>query len=719
MTSRPSAHSSPGLSFGIIAVLAVLMPVGPAVAGPPPSFQDSGQIFGTTKGHFGRCNAWADLDGNGLYDVITGGHGDGLLAYYQESPLQFRRVDAEIGLSQFDEPLYGILLLDFDRDGDKDIVLNQVGFGAVDGTPSLRYLRNNGSGQFGERTVEVGFSELDRGFGLAALDYDKDGWLDIYVVNHRSANALYRNLGDGSFEDATTNARVGGLNGRLGDSTGITTLDYDCDGWTDIFVTQRDEMSAEFPFGNNLLFHNQGDGTFEERAAVAGVAGFSHDFVVSSNDINNDGWPDLYVATFNFGPNGVPETDYRNRTYLNQGDGTFLDVSLGGGADYIGGCMGLALDDADNDGAPDLYVGNGGPFVPQIEDQIFYQGLGDGSFVERTDQAGLASDARGHGNTWLDVDRDGDLDLFASLGGHSLGSERNDILYLNQGPTGRSLEVSAQGIDCTEEGLGVVVEAHAGASTWRREIRATAGFDSMRPPAAWFGLAQIAQLDSLILRWPCGRRSRLLDVATDDHVVVVEPSGTVANFELRFSGQRIAGRGIRLAIAGTTDALYRPSLELSRSSPGSNWRRLRLEWRIDGQQLVASDPTAPADRELRYRVRARRGTSDSAAWITRETTVAPILSRGLWLRATPNPSAGRMQFVSSAVSGDAVLRIYDLRGRELRRLEFRDAEPSDGGLRWGWDGRDASGRPVARGAYVADLASDGRRVQRAVLRISP
>ena len=695
----------------------ILLPCSTALstADPPPVFQLAEQQFGT-KGHFGRAHAWADLDGNGLLDVLAGGHDDGLHAYYQESPLQFRLVDDEVGLANYNEPLYGILSLDFDRDGDNDIVLNQVGFGQPTSTPSLRFLRNVGNQGFVEQTAAVGFAEWAHGFGVAALDYDHDGWLDVYVVNHRSANALYRNLGDGRFENVTEAAGVDALNGRMGDSCGIATLDYDNDGWTDIFVPQRDQVSEEHPLGNNVLYHNQGDGTFVNRAVEAGVSGHSSAFAASAADLNNDGWTDLYVGTFNFGMNGYPETDYCNVTYLNQGDGTFVDVSMNGGAAYIGGTMGLAADDVDNDGAIDIYVGNGGPFELQIEEQIFYRGLGDGSFVEQTNAAGLYSLARGHGSSFLDLDGDGDLDLFTSLGGHTLSSLHHDYLYLNTGPVGRGLEVMARGADCPLEGVGVAVEVFATGLHRRREIDATGGFDSQRPPLAWFGLGNLAQLDSVVLSWPCGRRQLLRDVATNDHILVQEPLGRVAVLDFALLARRAANGSALLELTGDIAELSLSSVELSRRLESrSEWTLLPVAAQIQDENLSWTDPDAPLDRRVHYRLRARLGSG--SAWITREGELVAIQASPVRLSASPNPFQHAVALRAPFSQSDAQLKVYDARGRIVRTLGMDQAILEGANWLWNWNGRDDAGDHVARGVYLVALRGADQLVQSRIVKL--
>jgi len=290
-----------------------------------------------------------------------------------------------------------------------------------------------------DRPLHAGRPDKDHlldsaGFGAAWLDYDTDGWLDAYVVNGyrveggsvvtRGKNALYRNRGDGTFEDATDRAGVGGA-GHWG--CGVAVADYDADGHPDLFVTN---------FGPNALYRNRGDGTFENVAAAAGVEAPGWNTGAAFFDAEGDGDVDLFVAGYiehglddvlaarrgldwkgvervasgPFGLPGAPDHFFRSR-----GDGTFEDATREAGLEdrALAFGFGARAVDIDDDGDQDLYVAN------DSDPNYLYRNEGDGTFREIGLWAGAAMDAGGRAQAGMgvgagDVDGDGIVDLLVT-----------------------------------------------------------------------------------------------------------------------------------------------------------------------------------------------------------------------------------------------------------------------------------------------------------------
>jgi hypothetical protein len=686
----------------------------------PYFFESAGEIFGFVKEHRGRTHAWGDLDGDGLYDLVTGSDDKGLRAFLQLSPTEFERVDATNGLAQ-PAGVYAVLILDFDRDGDNDVFLNLGGFVDLGSESSTRLYRNgNVTGKFTDVTNSAGVSSRAPGFGLVAFDYDRDGWLDVYSVNHMAANVLFHNEQDGTFTDVTAQAGVGGFEGRLGRSTSAGAIDFDKDGWPDLFVAQRDETDATYERGNSLLLHNQGDGTFVNVAEQAGVQGWGNDFVVSVADFDNDTWPDLYVATHNLGPNGPPETDLPNRLYLNNHDGTYRDVTSSSGASYVGGCMGLAVGDHDSDGWPDIYVGTGGVFVQQIENQIFFWNRGNAIFVRATVATGLKDDARGHGSSFLDYDRDGDLDLYASLGGFTPEALRHDILYLNQGGSNHWLEIQLRGDDCNAEAVGATVTAFAGGQRWSRTVLASGGLDAQAVPHVWFGLGSMDTIDELQIRWPCGRLEMVETPTVDQHLVLQEGQQTVPAQALELRAARVTGGAVEIE-----GRLSYATYGLDETGGLELWRWQEQQQESQAMQVPARplemgsetftllDEFAPRDATLLYRVRWQlsRGVVVEA-----KVTVAATTERVFGLRSAPNPFRENVIIEADVDPGLPVrIVVYNVRGRRIRSAELWPGEQRR--LSWSWDGRDERGRVVAAGRYVVELQQSNRRVSTPLSRV--
>jgi hypothetical protein len=235
--------------------------------------------------------------------------------------------------------------------------------------------------------------------GVAVLDYDGDGRPDLFLPGG-DGNHLYRNRGDGTFEDVTERA---GVAGQEGEAVGALSFDYDNDGRPDLYVTYLDRP--------NLLYHNRGDGTFEEVGAKAGVALIDYCTSAAAVDYDRDGLPDLYVLVYghpSYGPNMAADNAPPNHLFHNNGDGTFTDVTKSSGAGNTGWGLAVESADLDGDGWPDLYVAN------DFGNHAYLHNNGDGTFTNVAKKAGVVDPGFGMGVAIDDYDGDGRLDLYVS-----------------------------------------------------------------------------------------------------------------------------------------------------------------------------------------------------------------------------------------------------------------------------------------------------------------
>lgn len=478
--------------------------------------------------------ALLDYDGDGRLDVYCVNSVGPNRLYRNVGEMLFEEVPRAAGAADADRYGMGAVASDFDNDGDPDLYVTNFGANVL--------FRNDG-GKF--VAVEAGVEDRRWSCGAAFVDFDRDGWLDLYVTNYvevaepdtmhcpaktgeslycgprrypRAMDGLFRNLGDGTFEDVSAAAGIEVVEGR---ALGVVTLDYDRDGWPDIYVAND--------LDPNFLFRNLGDGTFEEVGVLTGVS-HSEDGVeesgmgVAAADYDRDGWVDLFVTNY------LAET---NTLYHNEQDGFFLDESASsqlGPASLPWVGWGTEFFDYDLDGWLDVFVANGHTeSEPQLVDptttwpqpDFLYRNQGDGRFLDMTAEAAPSSQERrvGRGVAFGDLDDDGDTDLVIS---NQLGRAR---LWQNVGANGRPwIGVETAGTKSNRDGTGARIEVHTADGIQVRERQAGASYLSSNDPRLNFGVGAAGAVDSLVVEWPSGARSVLVAPAVNTYHRVEEPA---------------------------------------------------------------------------------------------------------------------------------------------------------------------------------------------------
>ncbi|MGH0035504.1 MAG: FG-GAP-like repeat-containing protein [Myxococcota bacterium] len=494
--------------------------------------------------------ATADVDGDGwpdLYvtrldapDILFRNRGDGT----------FEDVTEDAGLAGFDLQSNGAGFADLDNDGDPDLVVLTVGLPS-DAVNSRFYLFiNDGSGRFVEDAVARGAdvpSPYPRGgFSVGFGDFDRDGWVDIYTTEWRSTfgsgslphSRLLRNLGvaaPGAFEDVTVAAGVeidrnpGCLAGAVGcESRGFSPafVDLDGDGWQDLAIAAD--------FGKSVLFWNDGDGTFTEGTAAAGVGSDENGMGSTFGDVDADGDLDWFVTSI-FDPDETCESETcnwgytGNRLYRNEGGRTFSDATDAAGVRAGHWGWGTVFFDADNDADLDLVMTNGVDF-PSVsfdaafenDPMVFWTNDGSGAMTEGAAAAGLTDTGSGKGLLSFDYDRDGDLDLFVvnqGIGG---------LLYRNDDPGDNEwLRVVVRGDGGRNaDGLGAVVtlESDPGGPVQVRHIGASSHFLGESERVAHFGLGDHpGPVHRVTVEWPGWGTSVFDDVPVNQTLTALPP----------------------------------------------------------------------------------------------------------------------------------------------------------------------------------------------------
>ena len=409
---------------------------------------------------------------------------------------------------------------DYDNDGLIDLFLLRGGW-EIPIRNSL--LRNNGDGTFTDVTMAAGLGGAHPTHSAAWADFDNDGWLDVFVAHELTKSQMFRNRGDGTFEDVTTRAGVA----SLALTKGVVAGDYDGDGWPDLYLSNM--------FDRNFLFRNNGDGTFTEVAEQAGVAMPELSFPTWFFDYDNDGRLDLFVASY---PNsltefvkhyvGEPALAETLTLYRNRGDGTFENVSKAVGLDRVVPAMGANYGDLDNDGYLDMYLGTGTPSFASLMPNIMLRNDAGRRFVDVTASTGTGHLQKGHGVAFVDLDNDGDEDVVINLGGAVPGDSYTEAVFENPGAGDghRWISVRLVGAKSNRAGIGAKIRVNLKEAGGRpglrfREVTSGGSFGS-NSLTQHIGLGR-ATIESLEIEWPTsGTTQTFRDVPVDSFLEIRE-----------------------------------------------------------------------------------------------------------------------------------------------------------------------------------------------------
>jgi hypothetical protein len=392
-----------------------------------------------------------------------------------------------------------VMQMDYDSDGRPDLFVARGGW-----QRPIRdsLLRQEADGTFTDVTARAGagLDQPHRTQSAAWADYDGDGWLDVYVGYEEAASKLFRNRGDGTFEDVSAAAGVS----RSAFTKAVAWGDYDNDGRPDLYVSN---LTSE-----NFLYHNEGDGTFREVARELGVDRPVRSFPAWFFDYDNDGWLDLFACSFVNSVTavaadylGLPPQAETMRLYRNTG-GRFVDVTEEAGLARVVPAMGASFGDLDGDGWLDLHVGTGAPSYSTLMPNRTFRNRGGRAFVDVTTATGTGHLQKGHGVVFADLDDDGDVDLLENIGGFVTGDAFNKVFFENPGQGNDWVRLKLTGTRSNRAAFGarlrLVVESADGQRREVHRVVGTGGSFGASPLSQHVGLGRAKAIPLLEVRWP-------------------------------------------------------------------------------------------------------------------------------------------------------------------------------------------------------------------------
>ncbi len=435
--------------------------------------------------------AWGDFNNDGFQDLFVSTRTGGSLLYSNNGNGTFSQVTTG-PIPADSNNCFGAAWGDYDNDGFLDL------FVAVNNLGNDWLYHNNGNGSFTKITSGAIVSSGANGNNCSWADYDKDGFLDLWVANSDQNDFVFHNNRDGTFTRITTNA----IALKTGNSQGGAWADYDEDGLPDLFVSRVNEP--------NLLYHNDGNGVFTPVTNGIVVHDISTGQGTSWGDYDNDGHLDLFVVN----PNAP------NFLYHNNGDGTFTKITSGAIVTDIGNGHGCAWADYDNDGYLDLFVAN------RLGVNFLYHNTGTGTFTRVTSGVIATDNADAVSSAWADYDNDGFQDLFVT----ELGTFANRLFH-NNGNSNNWITIQCSGRISNRSAIGAKVRVKAtigGKSFWQlREISGGDGLGSQNDLRASFGLGDATNVEIARVEWPSGFVQELHNISAKQFLTFVEASASV------------------------------------------------------------------------------------------------------------------------------------------------------------------------------------------------
>jgi tetratricopeptide (TPR) repeat protein len=505
-------------------------------------FVDIAPSLGLDKKTMAGGNIVDDFNNDGYPDIVLSSWGlDETMSFFKNNGNgSFSNASLSSGLAQFTGGL-NMLQTDYNNDGFKDIFVLRGAWEKEYGNEPNSLLRNNGDGTFTDVTKESGLLSFHPTQTATWADFNNDGWLDVFIGNETSSDSvknpceLYINNKNGTFTNVAKQCHT--------DVTafvkGVTSGDYDNDGWPDIFVSTLN--------GKKILLRNEsksGKLFFRDVSEEAGLTKNQNPtFPTWFWDYDNDGWLDILVCEYQFTNSlawyaaaealGITK-DISGRVFLfrNKHDGTFEEVTEKVGLNKVAFAMGSNFGDIDNDGYPDIFLGTGNPQYESLVPNKMFQNIRGEKFLDVTSAARVGSLQKGHGVSFADLDDDGDEDIFIKMGGAYTGDAYQNSFFLNPGQNNNHwIGISLEGVKTNRAAIGAKIKVTFKENGIERSVYRdvnSGGSFGCNPLEQHIGIGSAATIERIEINWPVSNSVQVFEnIRPDQHLKIKEGVQTI------------------------------------------------------------------------------------------------------------------------------------------------------------------------------------------------
>lgn len=481
-------------------------------------FEDVAGDLKLTIGNMAGGSITDDFNNDGYLDIVTSGWGNNETMHYFKNSGDgtFADLSDKVGLQGITGGL-NIIQGDYNNDGYKDIFVLRGAWRREYGEEPNSLLRNNGDDTFTDVTTQSGLLSFHPTQTATWNDFNNDGWLDLFIGNESVVSLfneihpceLYINNHDGTFREVATQANCN----YKAYVKGVTSGDYDNDGWQDIFISTMD--------GKRSLLRNTGlaekEILFEDVTIQAGVASEKgNTFPTWFWDYNNDGWLDIFACDYTFEKPlayyaaaeklNIPEgSTEKMLLYRNNQNGTFTNVANEIGLNKNVFAMGSNFGDIDNDGFLDMYLGTGNPLYQSLIPNKMFKNIDGKNFADVTTTARVGHLQKGHGVSFADMDNDGDQDIYIEMGGAYPGDAYQNSFFLNPGQGDNNwISLMLEGTKSNTSAIGtrikITFREHGVSRSVYRDVNSGGSFGAS-PLRREIGVGQASVIDEIEIRW--------------------------------------------------------------------------------------------------------------------------------------------------------------------------------------------------------------------------